>query len=156
MKTKPALTNSPDSLKHGALRRLREQLGLTAAEMAERLGVSLSWMHAHEYNRIPKIPPDVLERARQLEIDPEYAYARAMFEDRPMADIVSQWSDRAGVERGNAAALARVLGVAKSTVSRWLTDDASRPTLAMLARYDRRVEAEEKWIESRKEARRYA
>lgn len=152
MKTKPAPTNS-DLPERSALRRLREQLGLTAAEMADRIGVSLSWLHGHEYGRIPRVPAPVMERARRLEVDPSYAYARAMYEGRPMLDIVNEWADRVGIERGNSAALARVLGVARSTVARWVADESSRPTLAMLARYDRRISEEETWLNSRKEAR---
>lgn len=138
-----------------AMRSFRAQHGLTQAEMAVRLGIGLPRYLTYENGRTKAIPPLVLAAMRRLEIDPHYSYVNAMYGGRSMREIALDWARRADVRANSPSELAAVLGVNKSTVSRWLNSSrpAIRPAAERFLVYERRIGAENAFLQSRKRRR---
>lgn len=120
---------------------LRNKMRLTHEEMAMRLGLKIPTYQSYEYGKVKKVPDDVMERARAMLKDQDYSYIVDRFKGKSMQDIAGEWARRLGIEP-SVSGLARMLGVNKSTVSRWMADQ-SEPTPYELLRYESIVEQQE-------------
>lgn len=132
------------------LREIRQRLRLTHEEMAMRLGLKMPTYQSYEYARVKAVPEDVMERARALLDDQDYSYAAEIFKGRKMSEIVADWAKRLGLE-ASVSQIARLLAVNKSTVSRWLTDQAM-PNPYELLRYESIVNLQAKRLAAAKSA----
>lgn len=127
------------------LRRIRLQCGFGQFEMAQAIGVKLSTLQAYEYGKRRSINENVMERARALLEDTDFTYMQALFHGRTMVSIASEWAKRLGVPKGNISGLARMIGVNKSTVSRWFnTEERTKPNTWELVRYEAIVTQQER------------
>ena len=133
---------------HMELRRIRTRLSLGQAEMAEKIGVKLPTYQAYEYGRTKAVNERVMERARQLLKEIDYAYLDATFGNRSMPDIAGEWAIRLGIQPGHVNELARMIGVDKSTVSRWYSAQA-KPNPWELLRYEAIVATQGRRLHSR-------
>lgn len=137
-----------------ALRRLRENAGLTQAAMATRLGLKLPTYQAYEYGRTKGVPKQVMDAAKNLTVDPQHSYVLAMYGGRPMRDIALEWSRRMGIDEDKPGELAEALGIDKSNASRWLNPNGKvQLSPDDLIMYERRVAREEAYARSSKKRR---
>ncbi len=127
------------------LHNIRTTLCFTHEEMATRLGLKVATYQAYEYGRIKAVPDAIMERARALLHDQDYSYVVEKFKGKTMRDIVHEWAKRMHTEP-SVSNMARLLGVNKSTVSRWLSLD-SEPSPYELVRFEDIVEQQVRRIE---------
>jgi DNA-binding transcriptional regulator YiaG len=145
-----ARTIAPDQQE---LRSIRMKCGFGQFEMAQALGVKLATLQAYEYGKTHTVNEDVMIRARALLKDTDFTYMQALFHGRSMAAIANEWAKRLGVRKGDISGLARMIGVNKSTVSRWFnTEERSRPNTWELVRYEAIVCRQEQLLHEAAEA----
>ncbi len=137
----PART--PPGEHHRQLREIRSKLGISQIEMAKRLGIKLPTYQSYEYGKTHSIKEDVLERAHLLLQDDDYEYAREKFAGKTMRDIAIDWARRLGIDPSHISEFARVMGLNKSTISRWMSL-SPEPDVWELIRYEDIVERHEK------------
>lgn len=136
-----------------ALKRLRENAGLTQVGMAGRLGIKLPTYQSYEYGRTKGVPKRVMEAARNLSVDPDYSYVVALYGGRPMHEIAREWLTDMGLPL-KPAALAKVLNIDKSNASRWMNPNSGVKLSAdEMVVYWRRVDSEVKYLEATKKRR---
>lgn len=132
------------------IRNIRETLQFTHEEMASKLGVRMATYQSYEYGRVRTVPQDVMDRARALLDDQSYSYAREKYGSRSIQDILKEWAERMGVAP-TVSDLARMLGINKSTTSRWL-DGQVNPTPYELVRLESIVLQQERRLSRAKDA----
>ncbi len=132
------------------IRNIRETLQFTHEEMASKLGVRMATYQSYEYGRVRTVPQDVMDRARALLDDQSYSYAREKYGSRSIQDILKEWAERMGVAP-TVSDLARMLGINKSTTSRWLGGQV-HPTPYELVRLESIVLQQERRLSRAKDA----
>jgi DNA-binding transcriptional regulator YiaG len=132
------------------IRNIRETLRFTHEEMASKLGVRMATYQSYEYGRVRAVPQDVMDRARALLDDQSYSYAREKYGSRSIQDILKEWAARMSVDP-TVSDLARMLGINKSTTSRWL-DGQVDPTPYELVRLESIVLQQERRLSRAKDA----
>ena len=131
-----------------ALRRIREEAGLTQIDMAARMGLKLPTYQSYEYGRTKSVRQDVMERARKISIKPEYSYIKALYGDQSMRDIALGWAKRMQIEP-TGKALSEELNINKSNTSRWLNPNSKvQLTPNELLSYERKVKDIEEFKKS--------
>jgi transcriptional regulator with XRE-family HTH domain len=148
---KAARTLSPEQRE---LRKMRLDLGLSQIDMASRVGCKLPTYQAYEYGKTSSVKAAVMDAARKLKIDPKFSYVDQVYGKKSMRVIANDWAARLGLNADSPTELAAVLGVDKSTCSRWFDKKLTVvPDMEKMVTYERRVNDEEKWLKSRKKAR---
>jgi transcriptional regulator with XRE-family HTH domain/DNA-directed RNA polymerase specialized sigma24 family protein len=144
---KSAAKPSTPGPEHRELRRIRMDNHLTQAEMAAKIGCKLPTYQAYEYGKTETVNPAVMEAARKIKENKDFSYIAQLYKRKTMSQIARAWCDRLKIPTGNVSALARVVGVDKSTVSRWMKPMSEvEPDMERMATYERRVNAEERWL----------
>jgi transcriptional regulator with XRE-family HTH domain len=149
MKEKNKAGRSPLSRDQLELRKIRFRLGLGQPEMAERLETKLTTYQSYEYARIRSVNPVVMDRARKLHAGAETLGQMAEYRRRAMPKIAGDWATRLGVPAGAVNELADMLGVDKSTVSRWYSL-GMKPGPRSLIRYEAIVRHQESRLQKQR------
>ncbi len=137
----------PPGEQHRQLREIRRKLGLSQIEMAMRLGLKLPTYQSYEYGKTRSVKEDVIERAQLLLQDDDYHYIRAKFAGRTMQEIAEGWAKRLGINPTSISEFARIMGVNKSTISRWMSQ-SPEPDVWDLIVYEDRVTRYEKHLKA--------
>lgn len=134
---------SPENMR---MRDLRKKLGWTQERFASELGISLTRLQTYEYGRTRIAPSFLMEAAEEISRREEKGAERrkALAETRPMLEVVTEWAVALGAievggdikKIGVALIIADALGVAKSTVIRWV-NEVIRPSQKDLELYSR-------------------
>lgn len=130
------------------LREIRTSLGMPQEAFSSQLGIPTATLLSYEYGRTANVPPHIMELAEEIhKREQSVAKRNHDLEDRPMREIVNEWADMLKVDRNDFKAIADIVGVAKSTVHRWV-DGEMRPRPRELNGYIRLVKNVSKRIKS--------
>jgi RNA polymerase sigma factor (sigma-70 family) len=122
------------------LRNIRIELAIPQEEFANRLGIPTTTLLSYEYGRTTNVPSRVMEEAERIHIqEKSVARSNASLERQPMSAIVAEWARKLGVDPDDTHSIAEAIGVANSTVHRWL-HGGMRPRPRELGGYMRQVE----------------
>lgn len=146
-----AIERMPKS--YGALLiQIRDELGMTQKDLAEALGISESSC-AQYMAGAHGMPKDIWEEAVELKEQgaPRHRRLRELFDGYSIKEILARWmSDvkRADPDRKvTYIEISRILGVNKSTVTRWARDE-QRPALTRLGELEDTLQ---RWIATQKQ-----
>lgn len=133
------------------LREIRIELGIAQESFSSQLGIPTATLLSYEYGRTPNVPPHILEAAEEI-YKREISVARRNKAQakRPMREIVDEWADMLGIDPNDFKSLSDIVGVAKSTIHRWV-DGEMRPRQRELNGYIRVVKNQARRIRSGKQ-----
>ena len=136
-------TSAPQrSAQSAELRHIRETRRFSHQRMATELMVNVATYQSYEYGRVRNIPPEVMDRARALLEDADYSSAKEKFGGRSTQEIFEEWARRMGTNPA-VSEMARMLGLDKSTISRWMSGQVN-PTYYQLVLLEKTVEEQER------------
>jgi len=127
--------------------------GLSQENFAASIDVSLAAFKSYIYGKTKDVPPQVIERAREVQAKTESLTEQLHKRfDFPMPKILERWEKVLGLTQARDEDIATILGVNHTTVLRWRSDD-TKPKVRDLARYELQVNAwATRTAESRKKA----
>jgi DNA-binding XRE family transcriptional regulator len=132
------------------LRRIREDARLSQVEMAARCGIKLSTYQAYEYGKTFNVNEEVLAIARKIKANPDHIKVEEQYARRSMRSIVTEWFDRLSMDVGSCTELGKIIGVDRSTISRWLDKQSTIfPSSDSLLTYETRVKQEVEYRKTR-------
>lgn len=130
------------------LREIRLELGKSQEEFAAMLGIPTATLLSYEYGRTPNVPENIMESAESIyKVEHTVAKRNKAQAERPMREIVNEWAELLGVDPNDFKTIAEIVGVAKSTVHRWV-DEEMRPRPRELNGYIRAVKLVAKRLKS--------
>lgn len=130
----------PSSVFGKELATIKQNLGLTNQEFADRLGVGLPTLASYLYARVHTVPEDVLKTARAIHAATPQADLdiKRRMESNPMPQILDEWGALLGLtdpeENKRDGVIASHLGVNPITVWRWRTSE-TKPSVRVLVDY---------------------
>lgn len=111
--------NRPDVIELAAI---RNRLGLTQTEMARALGLLDNSIRSIEYGVVAGQPKALLKLARKLESQHKQIDANI-----PGSELIKRWCAELGLREGDTVELAGLLGLHRSTMFRWSTQETQPP-----------------------------
>jgi len=130
----------PSSVYGKELATIKQNLGLTNQEFADRLGVGLPTLASYIYARVHTVPEDVLTTARAIHAATPQAdlEIKRRMESNLMPQILDEWGALLGLidpeDNKRDAVIAAHLGVNPITVWRWRTSE-TKPSVRVLVDY---------------------
>jgi len=130
------------------LREIRVSLGIPQESFSAQLGIPTATLLSYEYGRTRKVPDHIMEKAEEI-FEREHVVAKQTLAqaERPMREIINEWAELLQVEPDDVTTISEILGVAKSTIHRWM-DGEMRPRPRELNAYIRSVKLIAKRIRS--------
>jgi transcriptional regulator with XRE-family HTH domain len=130
----------PSSVYGKELATIKQDLGLTNQEFADRLGVGLPTLASYLYARVHTVPEDVLKTARAIHAATPAAdlEIKKRMESNLMPQILDEWASLLGLtdpeDNKRDAVISSHLGVNPITVWRWRTSE-TKPSVRVLVDY---------------------
>ncbi|NVZ11708.1 helix-turn-helix domain-containing protein [Allochromatium humboldtianum] len=120
------------------LLKIRHAVGMTRADMAASMGISLGRYAGYESGKIQSVPEDIYERANLVYSNMGHR-TRLTDEiaDLPMSEIIQKWCRMLNCSETEAA---EHLGISKRTLRRWIEDDY-KPRHSIVLRHHIKVES---------------
>lgn len=120
------------------LRKIRHAVGMTRADMAASMGISLGRYAGYESGKIRSVPDEIYKRADLVYANMRH---RARLTDEldklPMSAIFQKWCDMLGCTE---AETADHLGISQRTMRRW-KDDVYKPRHSIVLRHHIKIKS---------------
>lgn len=120
------------------LLKIRHAVGMTRADMAASMGISLGRYAGYESGKIQSVPEDIYERANLVYSNMRHrTRLTEEIADLPMSEIIKKWC---GMLRCSETQTAEYLGISKRTLRRWSEDDY-KPRHSIVLRHHIKVKS---------------